>query len=73
MNDQPTAHPSQYTAGSHYKLTTTALWIGLVGGSLFNIALQSVGLWFLALPFGLIALASVVGLVARAIVSRKHR
>ncbi|WP_232822702.1 hypothetical protein [Glycomyces dulcitolivorans] len=76
MNDQQpaTAHTPPHTApGDHYKLTTTALWIGLGAGMAFNIALQAIGLWFLAWPFGLIALASATGLVVRAVVSGKRR
>ncbi|RRR98159.1 hypothetical protein [Glycomyces terrestris] len=72
MNDQPPAAPPVPGTG-HYKLTTAALWVGLAVGTVLNVGLQSAGLWLLALPFGLVALASAVGLVARAVVNWKRR
>ncbi|GAA1694879.1 hypothetical protein GCM10009830_48390 [Glycomyces endophyticus] len=76
MNDHPpttTAPAPHQVAGGHYKLTTTVLWIALAGGMVLNIGLQSAGLWVLAVPFGLLALGSAAGLVARAIVTGKRR
>ncbi|MQM26199.1 hypothetical protein [Glycomyces albidus] len=75
MNDQHITAPAppHPAAGAHYKLTSTALWIGLGAGMLLNFAFQAAGLWLLAAPFGLIAFASAVALIARAVVSRKDR
>ncbi|THV21768.1 hypothetical protein [Glycomyces paridis] len=76
MNDQyrisaPRQAPP--AAGDHYKLTSSALWIGLVGGAAFNVGLQAVGLWLLAIPFGAMAAVSGIALIVRALVSGKRR
>jgi hypothetical protein len=76
VNDQHriTAPVPHHTAGSdHYKLTSAALWIGLIAGTALNLGLQAVGLWVLAIPFGAIAAFSGIALAVRAIVTGKRR
>lgn len=75
MNDQhriPAPAPHHRVGADHYKLTSTALWIGLLAGTVFNLGLQAVGLWILAIPFGAIAACSGIALVVRAIVAGKR-
>ncbi|MCD0442533.1 hypothetical protein LO763_02705 [Glycomyces sp. A-F 0318] len=75
MNDQYRATaptPPPQAALGHYKLTTAALWIGLLGGAVLNTGLQLVGVWLIAVPFGAIAAGCAVALVVRAVVSRKQ-
>lgn len=75
MNDQyriSAPPPPRPAATSHYKLTTNALWIGLLGGAVLNFGLQLVGLALLAVPFGLIATISGVALIVRAIAGARR-
>ena len=74
MNDQHRiTAPAPHHRADHYKLTSAALWIGLVAGTVLNLGLQAVGLWILAIPFGAIAAFSAVTLIVRAIVTGKRR
>lgn len=75
MNDQYRAAPTppHRAASDHYKLTSNALWIGLLGGAAFNFGLQLAGLWLLALPFGAIGAVCGVALIARAVATGKRR
>ncbi len=75
MNDQHITAPAppHQPAGGHYKLTSTALWIGLGAGTLLNLGLQAVGLGLLAVPFGLVAFASAVALIVRAVATGRRR
>jgi hypothetical protein len=75
MNDQyrAAAAPPPGAASGHYKLTTAALWIGVLAGALLNVGLQAAGLWILAVPFGAVTVACAVALVVRAVVNRRHR
>jgi hypothetical protein len=65
--------PPPRAATSHYKLTSAALWIGLIAASVFNVGIQATGLWVLAIPFGAISVACAVALVVRAVAGRKRR
>jgi hypothetical protein len=69
VNDT-TRHPN---ALSHEMIVNRALWSGLIGGSVLNAVLHMIGLWLLAIPFGLVALLCAVGLVARTVLAPKHR
>lgn len=75
MNDQyrinATASPPK-AATSHYKLTSAALWIGLVGGAVFNFGLQLIGLGLLAIPFGAMAAFSGIALIVRAVAGKRR-
>ncbi|MEU6857861.1 hypothetical protein AB0B28_03145 [Glycomyces sp. NPDC046736] len=64
-------HTTPYRA-DHYKLTTTALWVALGASVVFNAVLQAIGLWILAIPFGLIAAASGIGLIVRAVAGKRR-
>ena len=74
MNDQYriTAPVPPRQAASHYKLTTTALWIGLIAGAGFNFLVQLTGLWLLAIPFGALAAFSGIALIVRAVVGKRR-
>ncbi|MEU5873988.1 hypothetical protein AB0A73_20835 [Glycomyces sp. NPDC047369] len=71
MNDFRTAPPRATL--SHDKIVTRSLWAGFLGGSVLNAFLQVIGLGLLAIPFGILALASGVGLVVRAVARPRHR
>lgn len=74
MNDQYriAAPAPPKVATSHYRLTSTALWIGLAAGFVFNVGLQAAGLWLLAAPFGFIAVGSAVALIVRAVAGKRR-
>nr|BFF26448.1 hypothetical protein GCM10025732_44130 [Glycomyces mayteni] len=71
MDDFRTAPPR--TALSHDKIVNRSLWAGFAGGAILNAFLHVVGLGLLAIPFGILALASGIGLVLRAVVRPRHR
>ncbi|PRY55953.1 hypothetical protein B0I28_11159 [Glycomyces artemisiae] len=71
MNDFRTAPPR--AAVSHDKIVNRALWAGFIGGAVLNAFIQMIGLALLAIPFGVLALASGVGLIVRAVVRPKQR
>ncbi|MEU6248574.1 hypothetical protein [Glycomyces sp. NPDC047010] len=71
MDDFRTAPPR--SGLSHDKIVNRSLWAGFVGGSILNAFLQVIGLGLLAIPFGVLALASGIGLVVRAVVRPKPR
>ena len=74
MNDQyRITAPAPPQPTGHYKLTSAALWIGLLGGAVMNTGLQMAGLWLVAVPFGAVAVVCAAVLIVRAVVTGKRR
>lgn len=70
MNDHRNTAPAPM---GHYRLMSIALWTGLVAGAVLNTGFQAAGLGFFALPFGAVAAACAIALIARALVGRRQR
>ncbi|MDA1361955.1 hypothetical protein O1R50_20170 [Glycomyces luteolus] len=74
MNDQyRITEPPPRQGMGHFTIMTIALWIGLVVGVILNTGLQAVGLHFVAVPFGAVALICGIALIVRAVKSRRSR
>jgi hypothetical protein len=60
-------------AVGHATIVTAALWTGVIAGAVLNTGFQAVGLPFVAVPFGAIALACGIALIVRAVKHRDRR